>query len=275
MPCRRINNIKKTGLHSISDPLPWHRMPGSLFSLSLRPLTTLPISFCTKSQSPYRIVCICVRISTNQKIPSLYVPEERENELAYSQAVRRGNRLLSSAFSVPAVLNGPSRGGGVLIKLKPWEGVVLRDGGVGDGWWNCSNSQLSPSGVVYAEEPGIGMAGEGIFRARLTSVWYSRLAKKKSFVSRWLLDGHWTHRKKILFMLQWFMPDRAVQMPPLTQQRLARPWRGVNKGHVLTVLLTRNLKNKQANRYPVTKLYTAGQVAPPFWISGISTAKWR
>ena len=114
MPCRRINNIKKTGLHSISDPLPWHRMPGNLFSLSLRPLTTLPISFCTKSQSPYRIVCMCVRISTNQKIPSLYVPEERENELAYSQQ-REGatgfcpQHLVSLQYwTAPAVVAGLS-----------------------------------------------------------------------------------------------------------------------------------------------------------------------
>lgn len=62
------------------------------------------------------------------------MPEERENELAYSQAARRGDRLLSSALSVPEILNGPSRGGGVVINLKPRKAAVLRDGGVGDGW---------------------------------------------------------------------------------------------------------------------------------------------
>lgn len=62
---------------------------------------------------------MCVHILTNQKIPSLYVPEERENELAYSQPARRGDRLLSSAWSVPAGRNGPSRGGGLVVNLKP------------------------------------------------------------------------------------------------------------------------------------------------------------
>ena len=133
----------------------------------------------------------------------------------------------------------------------------------GTGGETAPRASSHLQGLFTPKQPGIGMAGEGIFRASLTSVW--------SFVSRWLLDGHWTHRKKILFTLQRFTPA----MPPLTQQRPARPWRGHERRPCLNSLAHKELRKQTSKQVSSHELYNPGQVAPSFWTSGFSSAKWR